>query len=328
MTETKSAAVDARRPIGERLGRIRVASWATAALLVAAVVAAIVLQPNLLSPYGVASTFATFLPLVLVAVAQAIVVIGGGLDLSAGAIVALSSVVAVQVMQGQDGSVLLGFLAALGTGLACGVVNGLIVSRLRLQPLIATFATASVFSGLALLVLPSPGGTVPAIITGTFRQAVGGVPVSVLLVVAVAVGWLVLRQLRIMRHIRATGGDPAAAFASLVPVTRAQLTSYALSGVICGLAGLAVLGNSGSGDPFIGGALALNSVAAVVVGGIALRGGIGSPIGAIAGAITLSLASTILFALNLPTSWRALAAGLVVILALALSALGAPRRQR
>lgn len=328
MTETKSAAVDARRPIGERLGRIRVASWATAALLVGAVVAAIVLQPNLLSPYGVASTFATFLPLVLVAVAQAIVVIGGGLDLSAGAIVALSSVVAVQVMQGQDGSVLLGFLAALGTGLACGVVNGLIVSRLRLQPLIATFATASVFSGLALLVLPSPGGTVPAIITGTFRQAVGGVPVSVLLVVAVAVGWLVLRQLRIMRHIRATGGDPAAAFASLVPVTRAQLTSYALSGVICGLAGLAVLGNSGSGDPFIGGALALNSVAAVVVGGIALRGGIGSPIGAIAGAITLSLASTILFALNLPTSWRALAAGLVVILALALSALGAPRRQR
>ena len=93
-------------------------------------------------------------------------------------------------------------------------------------------------------------------------------------------------------------------------------------------AGLAVLGNSGSGDPFIGGDLALGSVAAVVVGGIALRGGIGSPIGAIAGAITLSLASTILFALSLPTSWRALAAGLVVILALALSALGAPRRQR
>ncbi len=328
MTDQKTAVLDERRPIGERLGRIRVASWATAALLVAAVVAAIALQPNLLSPYGIASTFATFLPLVLVAVAQAIVVIGGGLDLSAGAIVALSSVVAVQVMQGQDGSALLGFLAALGTGLACGVVNGLIVSRLRLQPLIATFATASVFSGLALLVLPTPGGTVPAIITGTFRQAVGGVPVSVLLVVAVAAGWLVLRQLRIMRHIRATGGDPAAAFASLVPVTRAQLTSYALSGVICGLAGLAVLGNSGSGDPFIGGALALNSVAAVVVGGIALRGGIGSPIGAIAGAITLSLASTILFALNLPTSWRALAAGLVVILALALSALGAPRRQR
>ncbi len=328
MTETKAAPTRERAPITARIARVRVASWATAALLVVAVVLAIALQPSLLSPYGIASTFATFLPLVLVAVAQAVVVIGGGLDLSAGAIVALSSVVAVQVMQGSDDRALLGFAVAIGTGLACGLVNGLIVSRLRLQPLIATFATASVFSGLALLVLPTPGGTVPAVLTGTFRQAVAGVPVSVLLVVAVALGWLVVRQLRIMRHIRATGGGPAAAFASLVPVAGAQLASYAFSGIVCGLAGLAVLGNAGSGDPFIGGDLALNSVAAVVIGGVALRGGIGSPIGAIAGAITLALASTILFAIGLPTSWRALASGLVVILALALSALGAPRRQR
>lgn len=325
---TQASPQGARATLLARAGRVRVASWATAGLLIVAVVLAVALQPNLLSPYGVASTFATFLPLVLVAVAQAIVVIGGGLDLSAGAIVALASVVAVQVMQGDDALALLGFGAAIGTGLACGLVNGLIVSRLRLQPLIATFATASVFSGLALLVLPTPGGSVPAILTGTFRQAVASVPVSVLLVAAVALGWLVLRQLKIMRHIRATGGGPAAAYASLVPVAGAQLASYAISGAVCGLAGLAVLGNAGSGDPFIGGDLALNSVAAVVIGGIALRGGIGSPIGAIAGAITLSLASTILFALGLPTSWRALAAGLVVILALALSALGAPRRQR
>lgn len=329
MTQTTSAPqLLERTPLLERAGRVRVASWATAALLIIAVVLALVLQPNLLSAYGIASTFATFLPLVLVAVAQAIVVIGGGLDLSAGAIVALSSVVAVQVMQGDDGLALLGFAAAIGTGLACGLVNGLIVSRLRLQPLIATFATASVFSGFALLVLPTPGGTVPAILTGTFRQAVANIPMSLLLVVAVALGWLILRRLTIIRHIRATGGGPAAAYASLVPVAGAQLASYAISGAICGLAALAVLGNSGSGDPFIGGDLALNSIAAVVIGGIALRGGIGSPIGAIAGAITLSLASTILFTLGLPTSWRALAAGLVVILALALSALGSPRRQR
>lgn len=312
----------------DRVRGVRVASWATAGLLVVATVAAIALQPNLLTAYGVASTFATFLPLVLVAVAQAIVVIGGGLDLSAGAIVALSSVVAVQVMRGEDGMAAVGLLAAVGTGLACGLVNGLVVSRLRLQPLIATFASASIFSGLALLVLPTPGGTVPAVLTGTFRQAIATVPMSVLLVVAVALGWLVLRRTRVMRHIRATGGDPAAAYASLVPVQTSQLASYALSGAICGLAALAVLGNAGSGDPFIGGDLALNSVAAVVVGGIALRGGIGSPLGAIAGAIILSLSSTILFAIGLPTSWRALAAGVVVILALALSALGAPRRRR
>lgn len=309
------------------IGRIRVASWATIALLLLAIVSAIALQPSLLSPYGIASTFSTLLPLVLVAIAQAIVVLGGGLDLSAGAIVALSSVVAVQVMGGEDSGIVLGVLAALGTGLACGLANGLIVSRLRLQPLIATFASASVFSGLALLVLPSPGGSVPGVMTGLLRQAVAMVPISVLLVVAVALGWLVLRRTRLLRHVRAVGGDPAAAFASQVPVARVQLSTYALCGIISALAGLAVLGNSGSGDPFIGGDLALNSIAAVVVGGVALRGGIGSPIGAMAGATILTLASTILFAIGLPTSWRALAAGLVVILALALSALGAPRRR-
>lgn len=329
MTATdKEREIQERTAFFNRVKGIRVASWATGLLLATAAVVAAILQPNLLTPYGVSSTFATFLPLVLVAVAQSFVVIGGGLDLSAGAIVALSSVVAVQAMRGEEGTALVGFVAAVGTGFVCGAVNGLIVSRVRLQPLIATFATASVFSGLALFVLPTPGGTVPAAMTETFRQAIAGVPVSLLLVVAVAIGWLVLRRLRIFRYIRASGGNPAAAYASLVPVAGARFASYAICGAVCGLAAVAVLGNSGSGDPFIGGDLALNSIAAVVIGGIALRGGIGSPLGAIAGAITLSLASTILFSVGLPTSWRALATGLVVILALSLSALGAPRRQR
>lgn len=314
--------------IGARLGRLRVASWATAALLVAVLVVNGILQPNILTAYGITSLATTLLPLVLVAVAQAVVVIGGGLDLSIGAIVALSSVVAVQVMGGSDAMVPLGLLAAVGTGLAAGLANGLVVSLLRLQPLIATFATGSVFSGMALWVLPTPGGQVPGFMTGIYRQAIAGIPVALLLLAAVPASWLLLRRTPVMHHIRAVGDGPQAAFASLVPVQRTQIASFALAGGIGGLAGLAVLGNSGSGDPFIGADLALSAVAAVVVGGVALRGGTGSPVGAVAGAIVLGLATNILFFLGLPTAWRALSSGLVVIAALALSALTAGRGER
>ncbi len=309
-----------------RLTTTHLPSWMPWLLLLVAVALSATLRDNFFSQYSISSTFATFVPLVLVAVGQAIVIIGGGLDLSIGAVAALSSVVAITVMGGDDGRVPLGVLAALATGMACGAVNGLIVAGLRLQPLITTFATASVFGGVTLWVLPTPGGRVPGMITGTFRLAIVGIPVTVWLVLLVAAAWFLLRRTRLMRHIYAMGGDPAAAYASLVPVRRSQALSYVLAGAFAGLAGLAILANSGSGDPFIGGAMALDSVAAVVIGGIALRGGIGSPLGAIGGAMVLSLASSILFFVGVPSTYRPLAEGLVVIAALALSALSDRRK--
>ena len=285
-----------------RLTTTHLPSWMPWLLLLVAVVLSASLRDNFFSQYSISSTFATFVPLVLVAVGQAIVIIGGGLDVP------------------------LGVLAALVTGMACGAVNGLIVAGLRLQPLITTFATASVFGGVTLWVLPTPGGRVPGTITGTFRLAIAGIPVTVWLVVLVAAAWFLLKRTRLMRHIYAMGGDPAAAYASLVPVRRSQALSYVLAGAFAGLAGLAILANSGSGDPFIGGAMALDSVAAVVIGGIALRGGIGSPLGAIGGAMVLSLASSILFFVGVPSTYRPLAEGLVVIAALALSALSDRRK--
>lgn len=324
------SALTGERPgaaIVEQIRGARVATWATIGLLIAVLVVNAILQPTFFSQYAIASNASTFLPLILVATAQAIVVIGGGLDLSLGAIVALASVVAVQVMQGDSSRLLLGVLAAVGTGAIAGLANGLVIGLVRLQPLIATFASASVFSGLALWVLPTPGGTVPQELRGLFRQAVAGIPVPVLLIALIVVVWLLVRRFRLFQHIRAVGGSAESAYASLVPAVRTQVLTYVVAGAIAGLAALMVLGNTGSGDPFIGGDLALNSVAAIVVGGVALRGGIGSPIGAMAGAVILALASNVIFYLGLPTQWRPLVSGLVVIGALALSALGDRRRR-
>jgi len=310
----------------DRIRDVRVGALATWALLVIAVVLNAILQPTFFSLYSITSNFATFVPLVLVAIAQAIVVVGGGLDLSLGAIVALSSVVAVTVMGGEDGRVGLGFAVAIAVGAVCGLVNGLVVAVVRLQPLIVTFATASIFSGSALVVMPKPGGTVPPVMTGIYRTAVAGVPVSVLAVLVAVCLWLVLRQTRLMRHVYAVGGDPGAAYASLVPVTRTRTLTYVIAGAFSGLAAMALLANSGSGDPFVGADIALNSIAAVVVGGVALRGGRGGAVGAVVGAIVLAMAANIVFFFDVPTTYRQLVNGLVIIGALALSVLSSARR--
>ncbi len=308
-----------------RLGVVRLDVSVPWLLLALAVGTSAWLQPNFFSPYSLSSSFASFLPLILVSVGQAVVIIGGGLDLSVGAILGLSSVVSLTAMDGRPELVALGVVAAVGTGAVCGLVNGLIVSVVRLQPLIATFATASVFTGMTLWVLPTPGGSVPRSITATFRTAMIGVPVTLWLVLLIAVLWLVLRKNVLMRRVYAVGGDPSAAFASLVPVRSTQTFSYTVAGGFAGLGALAVLANSGAGDPFVGGEFALNSIAAVIIGGVALRGGSGGGIGVIVGAIALSLVTSILFFLGIPTTYRQLAQGVIIIAALALSALSSGR---
>jgi ribose transport system permease protein len=316
------------RSLWDRVLDMRLQALTTWMLLAIAIALNAILQPTFFTRYSITSNFATFVPLVLVAIAQTIVVVGGGLDLSLGAIVALSSVLAVTIMGGRGDHIWLGFLTAVGAGAACGLANGLIVSVLRLQPLIATLATASIFSGLTLVVLPKPGGSVPAFMTDAYRMDVAGVPVTVLAVVIAVALWLLLTRTRLMRHIYAVGGDPAAAFASLVPVTRVRAASYVLAGAFSGLAAMSLLANAGSGDPFVGASIALDSIAAVVVGGVALRGGRGGAIGAVVGAIVLAIASNVLFFFEVPTTYRQLAYGLVIICALALSVLSPGKEAR
>lgn len=297
----------------------------TSLLLIAVVIINILVQPTFFTLYSFTSNFATFVPLIFAAIAQAIIVISGGLDLSIGAQVALISVIALRVMDGQDSRILLGLVAAILAGLACGAVNGFVVAIIRLQPLIATFATASVFGGLALFVLPSPGGLVPPAMTTGYRMAVAGVPVPVLIVVLGALLWWVASKTVFVRHLYAVGGDREAAFASLVPVTRVIFGSFMLSSVFVSFAAFAVLANTGSGDPLIGANMALDSIAAVVLGGIALSGGRGNPMGAIAGALILAISTNILAFMRVATTYRALAAGLIIIAALALSVLTTSR---
>ncbi|GAB3205250.1 ABC transporter permease [Marinactinospora thermotolerans] len=312
----------ATRRVSRALLATRMPSAATAALLVVAVTASALMQHNFFTPYGLTSNFATILPVATIAVAQTIVVLAGGIDLSIGTIVTLSSVVAVQLMDGDPGRVPLALAAGLATGAACGLLNGLVVAVLRLQPIVATFASSYVFGGLALLVLPTPGGTVPAEITGGYRQVIALLlPVPAVLLLVLWLAWRLLRAHRIGQYLYAVGGNAGASYASAVPVARVRVFSYTAGGTVAALAGIALLANSGSGDPFIGNELTLGSIAALVIGGTRLSGGAGGAGGAILGAIVLTLIQNLVFFAGVPTNARELVNGAIIIVAIALAGL-------
>jgi ribose transport system permease protein len=286
------------------------------------------LAPNFLTAFNIRSVFANVVPLAAVGIGQTIIVLGRGIDLSIGTIVALASVITVSLVEpiGMPGALLVGLVVGAG----CGLVNGLLVAVVRLQPIIATFATSFVWAGLALYVLPpgaAAGTRMPDYFVRGYRGDVLGIPHAALLVGVLAVLWLVLKRTRLMRHIYAVGGDQQAAYASGVRVGRVQVLTYVLGGLFAGLGAFAMLANSGSGDALAGGGLTLASIAALVIGGTRLAGGAGGAGGTLVGVLVLQLLTNLVAALRPPVNARQLIDGLLVIAALALAGVWAERRR-
>jgi ribose transport system permease protein len=284
----------------------------------------LILQPNLLEPGTLNSSMRVFLPLILVAVGQAIVILGGGIDISAGAIVSIvNAVLATQIgIKGDPGTALLVMGVGLVVGMAAGAVNGFFVAILRLQPILTTYATSFLFGGLALWILPSPGGGVPSLFTAFYRDTRPlGLPLAFFVIALIMLAWYGLRQTRYGRYLFAVGGDPAAAYQTGVPVSRVQFSTYVLSGLLAACGGIAITLLTGSGNAQIGDALTLSAITAVVIGGTALSGGTGSIAGAIMGAIILGLVPNLISFARIDTWWQTFLSAAIIVLALALPGL-------
>jgi ribose transport system permease protein len=302
---------------------------ATAFVLLALAFAAnLMVSDNFLTAFNLRSIFANTLALAAVAVGQTIIVLGRGLDLSIGAVATLSSVVTVSLVEPLGLSTAM--LVGLATGAACGLGNGLLIAVVRLQPIVATFATSFVWAGLALYVLP-PGSAaaprMPASVVQGYRDTVLGVPNAAWLLLILAGLWLLLKRTRLLRHVYAIGGDEQAAYATGVRVVAVKIATYVLGGLFASLASFAMLANSGGGDALAGAGLTLASIAALVIGGTRLSGGAGGAGGTIIGVLVLQLLTSIVVSVRPPTSVRQLIDGLLVILALALAGLWADRRR-
>ena len=279
-----------------------------------------VLQPSLLSLSVIQSNLTSFLPLILVAIGQTYVVLAADIDLSVGAIIALvnvSVVTMIEALGGSGAAMLSGIVLGLLIGLACGLINGLCVALLRFQPIVTTFATAIVFGGMALWVLPQAGGMVPQPYWRGYAGAILGVRVTVLITLAALVLVMVLARTIWYRRLVATGGNLLGSYQTGLPVTGLRISGYVLAGLFSGLAALCLVGETASGDPLLGPSFTLSSISAVVLGGTALSGGSGSAIGSILGAVALGLINNIVFFAGVPFAAQDLLKGLIILGALA-----------
>lgn len=265
---------------------------------------------NLIPVFGsfqISSISKNSLPLVYLAIGQAIIVIAGGIDLSLGALLLLTNTIAARFMEGQP--LLLVILIALATILLISLLNalvGYIITLSGVPDIVVTLATSYIWSGLALWVLPSPGGgTAPEmrwLFTGS-TSGIGGlyiVPILMMLIPAILV-FLFSRRSRLGLTMYAIGSSQVAARLAGIDVGRAKIASYAIGGAMAALAGLATVALTGTGDPrfTVGANATLNSVAAVVLGGVALTGGTGSVLGVVATAVTLIMLNPILTAMGI-----------------------------
>lgn len=278
------------------------------------------LQPSFFDGSILHSNLTTFLPLILVAIGQTYVILGGDIDLSVGSIAALVNVVTVSVIAlagGGPASMVAGIAAGLVVAVCCGMFNGFLISYLRLQPMVATFGTGIIFSALALWILPQAGLSVPDIYWMTYADSILGVPTVLLILIVGFAFVLFMRRRPFESGLKAVGGNRTGAFQSGLDLGRIRLSSFVLSGLFSGFAALCLTGETASGDPLLGQSLAMGSISAVVLGGTMLSGGIGGATGSIFGALLLGMIGNVIFFAGLPFEYQTLVQGLIVLAALA-----------
>jgi inositol transport system permease protein len=243
------------------------------------------------------------------------VLLTGGVDLSLGSVVALSGVVAASFAHPGEYGVAVAVMMGTATGAACGALNGLVVTRGRVAPFIATLGMMTAARGLALL---ASGGRPVSNLSPAFSRIgggnVGGVPVPVVIFALVAlISWVLLRNMRLGRHIYAVGGNENAARASGVRIVRVKMAAYTLCGALAGLAGVVLASRITTGQPNAGVGYELDAIAAVVIGGTSLNGGTGGVGGAVLGALLIGVINNGLDLLNVSSYYQQVAKGIIIV---------------
>ena len=252
----------------------------------------------------------------LVALAQTIVIIMGGLDLSVGSIVGLTSIIIALAMR-ENNSLPLGIATGLAVGTVAGLFNGLLITKGKIEPVIATLGTLAAFRGAAFI---STNGAPIGIMSKTFNQIgsgrLGQVPMPLVILIAVTVAFYIfLNYTDVGRNIYAIGGNAIAARMSGVHIERYKLGVYALSGLVAGIAAIVLTARSNAGQPNAGVGLELESITAAALGGTAMTGGRGSVLGTVLGVLIIGVLNNGMILLGVSQFYQFIARGLLLIIA-------------
>ena len=268
----------------------------------------------------------TALPYIFVSFGQTLVLLIGGIDLSIGSVVSVSNVICATLMDQTLGGFLIGFMVAAAAGIAVGAINGILITKGRIQPIIVTLATQTAFSGVALAILPAPGGTTNFNFAKAMSGRLAGIPVPVLLtILVVAIMWPLLNKTRFGTSVYAIGGSEDAAYSTGIMVERRKMAVYVISGFLSALAGIFLSSQMYSGAPTLGVNLTMISITTAVVGGTALSGGKGGIIGSVAGVFILVMINNLLNLINVSSFYQYVLQGVILILAIAIGSIRARR---
>ena len=263
--------------------------------------------------FELTSTLDNTMPLAFAALAQTLVVLTRGIDLSVGGVIDLTNAVAAQTLTGPPLQTAFWTVAILLIGAACGLLNGVLVAVGRLQPIIVTLATLSIFQGLAIRILPQPGGAIPNGFTNVLANP--NYPVSLLYIPLIGGIWAIFRRTRLGVSVYAVGNDATAASSHGIPVRRTILLAYTLGGTASAIAGLVLAANATAGDATTGDTYTLTSIVAAVLGGVSLFGGRGSGLGALFGAFVTVMVVNILFFAHIDPLYQTFYEGLFLLVA-------------
>jgi len=284
-----------------------------------------VLRPSTFAIDQVNIKVAAAMTLILIATGETIVVTRGGIDLSVGGILSLTT--AICATRGDPGPMeslfWIGFVLVLGA--VVGVLNSVIISIGKLQPFVVTLATWSILEGCALTVLPAETSGVPASWVGMAHVMPGGIGVPMMLLAVLAVLWAWFSRTRVYNAVRAAGSNERSAYLNRVSVIGTNAWAYGLSGFFAAAAGLYFSTQTGAGHPTVGSQYLLPAIAAVVIGGTSLMGGRGTLVGTIVGAFILTLIGDVVFLLKLQSYWQWVMSGLILMLVVILTGLAESR---
>lgn len=260
-----------------------------------------------------------FSVLALVSLAQMVVVLAGGVDLSLAANVRLSAIVAAIVIAGENSHLVWGVLAALAVGMGIGAFNALVVSRFKVEPFITTLGTAALVGGLSLYVASTPKGRSAPALNDFYNWRIGPVYAVVVLTAAL---WMLagyaLTRTAWGRHVYAVGGDPMVARLSGIRVSWVQAGTFLIAGALGSVAAVLTLASTGVGDPTSASGLEFDSLAVVVIGGTSLAGGRGRLVGVLGGVILFSILGNVFNLLQIDIWYQQLTRGVIILLAASL----------
>ena len=249
-----------------------------------------------------------------------IVIVTKGIDLSVGSVISLANVICAVLMDNSPLGFVFGLLVALAAGAAAGFINGVIVAKGKLQPIIVTLATSSFYLGIVLWILPIPGGKVH---TG-FARAIDGdlarIPVALIIGLMITfVMFILVYRTRYGNSVLAIGGNENAAFSTGIQINKVKIVTYTLAGMLSAVAGVLLATQMYSGDPTVGTSFTMKSITVAIIGGTSLAGGKGTVFGIISGVFILVIINNILNLIGLNSFYQYVFQGCILIFALAVS---------